>query len=376
MKLKKLVLSLLSLSMMMIMTGCSKKYELMSHYITGPFDTITTYMSYVSSEDEFNEQCDYIEEQLNYYDQLFDKYNTYNGMNNLKTINDNAGKKAIEVDQPLIDLLNLSIERNRKISSKVNIAFGSVINIWHDYREEAESHDGVGTVPSDVELEKANQHTSIDSIEIDEKKKTVYINDALASIDVGATAKGYAIELIKDGLIEMGVDNFLLSGGGNVASHGQRKIQKEGEFYLDDCADKFCVGIESPQDGNYAASADDPDSENEAVLVVQGESIVTSGDYQRFYQDVNGVRYHHLIDPETLYPAVHFRSVSIITEDSGLADFLSSAVFLMEYEEGLKLVNSLDGVEAIWLLEDGKIRMSDGLKDNDNIYIIEKSRLK
>ena len=376
MKLKKLVLSLLSLSMMMIMTGCSKKYELMSHYITGPFDTITTYMSYVSSEDEFNEQCDYIEEQLNYYDQLFDKYNTYNGMNNLKTINDNAGKKAIEVDQPLIDLLNLSIERNRKISSKVNVAFGSVINIWHDYREEAESHDGVGTVPSDEELEKANQHTSIDSIEIDEKKKTVYINDALASIDVGATAKGYAIELIKDGLIEMGVDNFLLSGGGNVASHGQRKIQKEGEFYLDDCADKFCVGIESPQDGNYAASADDPDSENEAVLVVQGESIVTSGDYQRFYQDVNGVRYHHLIDPETLYPAVHFRSVSIITEDSGLADFLSSAVFLMEYEEGLKLVNSLDGVEAIWLLEDGKIRMSDGLKDNDNVYIIEKSRLK
>lgn len=376
MKLKKLVLSLLSLSMMMIMMGCSKKYELMSHYITGPFDTITTYMSYVSSEDEFNEQCDYIEEQLNYYDQLFDKYNTYNGMNNLKTINDNAGKKAIEVDQPLIDLLNLSIERNRKISSKVNIAFGSVINIWHDYREEAESHDGVGTVPSDEELEKANQHTSIDSIEIDEKKKTVYINDALASIDVGATAKGYAIELIKDGLIEMGVDNFLLSGGGNVASHGQRKIQKEGEFYLDDCADKFCVGIESPQDGNYAASADDPDSENEAVLVVQGESIVTSGDYQRFYQDVNGVRYHHLIDPETLYPAVHFRSVSIITEDSGLADFLSSAVFLMEYEEGLKLVNSLDGVEAIWLLEDGKIKMSDGLKDNDNVYIIEKSRLK
>lgn len=376
MKLKKGILSLLALSMMSLVVGCEKKYELMSHHFTGPFDTITTYMSYVSSEDEFNEQCDYIEEQLNYYDQLFDKYNTYNGMNNLKTINDNAGKKAIEVDQPLIDLLNLSIERNRKISSKVNIAFGSVINIWHDYREEAESHDGVGTVPSDVELEKANQHTSIDSIEIDEKKKTVYINDALVSIDVGATAKGYAIELIKDGLIEMGVDNFLLSGGGNVASHGQRKIQKEGEFYLDDCADKFCVGIESPQDGNYAASADDPDSENEAVLVVQGESIVTSGDYQRFYQDVNGVRYHHLIDPETLYPAVHFRSVSIITEDSGLADFLSSAVFLMEYEEGLKLVNSLDGVEAIWLLEDGKIKMSDGLKDNDNVYIIEKSRLK
>lgn len=376
MKLKKGILSLLALSMMSLVVGCEKKYELMSHHFTGPFDTITTYMSYANNEEEFNEQCDYIEEQLNYYDHLFDKYNTYDNMNNLKTINDNAGQKAIAVDQPLIDLLILSIERNKTISSKVNVAFGSVINIWHDYRDKAEANGGVGEVPDSEELEKANLHTSIDSIQIDVKQKTVYIDDPEVSIDVGATAKGYAIELIKDGLIEKGVDNFLLSGGGNVASHGQRKIQKEGDFYLDECADKFCVGIESPQDGNYSASADDPDSENEAVLVVQGESIVTSGDYQRFYQDDNGIRYHHLIDPDTLYPAVYFRSVSIITEDSGLADFLSSAVFLMSYEDGLKLINSLDGVEAIWLLEDGQIRMSDGLKDNENIYVIEKSRLK
>lgn len=375
MKLKKGILGLLALSMLSLTVGCQKKYELMSHNFMGPFDTVTTYMSYANNEDDFNEQCDYIDEQLNYYDHLFDKYSTYDGMNNLKTINDNAGKKAVEVDQTLIDLLNVSIERYQTISSKVNIAFGSVISIWHDYREEAEANGGVGTIPSDVALEKANQHTNIQSIQIDEQKKTVYIDDALVSIDVGATAKGYAIELIKDGLIEKGVDNFLLSGGGNVASHGERKIVKEGDFYLDECANKFCVGIESPQDGNYSASADDPDSENEAVLVVQGESIVTSGDYQRFYQDINGVKYHHLIDPDTLYPAVHFRSVSIITEDSGLADFLSSAVFLMEYEEGLELIHSLDGVEAIWLLEDGKIKMSDGLKDNDNIYVIEKSRL-
>lgn len=375
MKLKKGILGLLALSMLSLTVGCQKKYELMSHNFMGPFDTVTTYMSYANNEDDFNEQCDYIDEQLNYYDHLFDKHSTYDGMNNLKTINDNAGKKAVEVDQTLIDLLNVSIERYQTISSKVNIAFGSVISIWHDYREEAEANGGVGTIPSDVALEKANQHTNIQSIQIDEQKKTVYIDDALVSIDVGATAKGYAIELIKDGLIEKGVDNFLLSGGGNVASHGERKIVKEGDFYLDECANKFCVGIESPQDGNYSASADDPDSENEAVLVVQGESIVTSGDYQRFYQDINGVKYHHLIDPDTLYPAVHFRSVSIITEDSGLADFLSSAVFLMEYEEGLELIHSLDGVEAIWLLEDGKIKMSDGLKDNDNIYVIEKSRL-
>lgn len=375
MNLKKIISLALILSLI-ILSGCQKKYELYTQNFIGPFDTLTTYMSYAESEDEFQSQCDWIDEQLNYYDRLFDKYQSYDDMNNLKTINDHAGKEAVQVDQPLIDLLQVSIERYQKISHKVNIAFGSVIDIWHRYREEATAHNGVGDIPSDQELQKANEHTNIQSIHIDKEKKTVFIEDGNVSLDVGATAKGYAIELIKQGLIEQGVDNFLLSGGGNVASHGKRKIQKEGDFYLDDCQEKFCVGIESPQDGNYSADSDDPDSENEAVLVVQGESIVTSGDYQRFYQDINGVKYHHLIDPDTLYPAVHFRSVSIITKDSGLADFLSSAVFLMEYEEGLELVNSLDGVEAIWLLEDGKIRMSDGLKDNEQVYVIEKSRLK
>lgn len=360
----------------MLLTGCQKKdYQLYSKNFVGAFDTITQYLSYALSEDEFNEQSQYIDEKLDYYDHLFDKYNSYDDLNNVKTINDNAGKVPVKVDKPLIDLLELSIERNKTISNKVNIAFGSVINIWHDYRDAAEANGGIGTVPTKSQLEKANQHTDLNSIVIDKEKQTVFIKDKDVSIDVGATAKGYAIELIKQGLIDKGVDNFLLSGGGNVASHGKRKIQKEGDFLLNDCRDYFCVGLESPQDGNFAQKENE-DSESEALLVASGESIVTSGDYQRFYKDINGVRYHHLIDPDTLFPAVHFRSVSIITEDSGLADFLSSAVFLMTYEEGLKLVNSLDGVEAIWLLEDGKIRMSNGLKDNEKLYIVEKDRLK
>lgn len=357
----------------LLMTGCQEEYQYFSKNIVGPFDTVTTYITYAHNEEEFNKQCQMIEEKLNYYDQLFDKYSSYKEFNNVYTINQNAGKKAVKVDQPLIDLLELSIKRNKEISSKVNIAFGSVIDIWHSYRENAESHDGIGKVPSKDELKKANQHTDIQSIKIDNKKKTVYITDKDVSIDLGATAKGYAIELVKQELIDNGVDNFLLSGGGNVASHGERKIVKEGDFYLQDCQNKYCIGIQSPQDGNFSHS---DGSENEAILVVQGESIVTSGDYQRFYQDKNGVRYHHLIDPDTLYPAVHFRSVSIITEDSGYADFLSSAVFLMDYDDGLKLINSLDGVEAIWLLEDGKIRYSKGLKDGDKLYVIEKDRLK
>lgn len=376
MKVKKIVNLFLICSLLLI-AGCQKKiqYQYLTNRFVGPFDTITTYITYAKSEEEFEKQCDLIDEKLNYYDHLFDKYSSYDDVNNIKTINDLAGKQAVEVDQPLIDLLELCIERNKSISNKVNIAFGSVIDIWHDYRENAQANGGVGEVPTLKELQNAAKHTNIESIKIDKEKKTVYIEDENVSIDVGATAKGYAIELIKQDLISMGVDNFLLSGGGNVASYGERKIKKEGTFYLDACQTNYCVGIESPQDGNFSHDEDDENYENEAILVVQGQSIVTSGDYQRFYEGIDGKRYHHLIDPDTLEPAVHFRSVSIVTEDSGLADFLSSAVFLMEYEDGLELVNSLDGVEAIWLLDDGKIRMSAGLKDNDNLYVIDKSRL-
>lgn len=369
---------LIVLVLCLLLSGCKKTsdYQYFKKSFIGPFDTITTYITYATSEQQFNQQCDYIEKQLNYYDSVFDKYNEYEGLSNVCTINKNAGLTPVKVDQCLIDLIELCKERYNTISDKVNIAFGSVISIWHDYREEAEANNGIGTIPDTDELKDADSYTDINSIIVDKEKGTVYIDNENTSLDVGATAKGYAIELIKDELINQGVESFILSGGGNVASYGQRLAKGNGSKYIKGCDEKYCVGIESPQDGNYSHDPYDGSVSDEAILVVDGKSIVTSGDYQRFYEDIHGIRYHHLIDPETLYPAVYFRSVSVICEDSGLADFLSSALFLMSYEEGLELVNSLEGVDALWLLEDGKIRMSDGLKDNENIYVFDKDRLK
>ena len=123
-----------------------------------------------------------------------------------------------------------------------------------------------------------------------------------------------------------------------------------------DGRDRWGIGIQHP---DYLLGK--TSEENIEVVFVANQSVVTSGDYQRFYT-VDGKTYHHLIDPETHMPADRFRSVSIVTEDSGFADFLSTAVFLMSYEEGRALVESLDGVEALWVLPDLTLQATEGMQ--------------
>ena len=118
---------------------------------------------------------------------------------------------------------------------------------------------------------------------------------------------------------------------------------------------KWGVGIQDP-DGAVLGLSDIVET-----LFLTNASVVTSGDYQRYYV-VDGQRYHHLIDPDTLMPDTDFRSVSIITEDSGYADLLSTAAFLMPYDESRAFIESLDGVEALWVFPDGRIEMTDGAK--------------
>lgn len=311
------------------------------------FDTSTTIIGYAEDEENFTKQVKLLKEELERYHKLYDIYKDYDGINNIKTINENAGIAPVEVDSEIIDLLLLAKEMYKTTEGQINVAMGSVLEIWHEYREKGVNNPETAVLPPVEKLEEAALHTDINQVIIDKEASTVYLSDSEMSLDVGSIGKGYAVEKVAEYAKEIGIENILFSVGGNIRAVGSR---------ID--GSSWRLGIQNP----------DLSSSKEYVKKVQIKdmSLVTSGDYQRYYI-VDGKRYCHIIDPDTGMPANEFASVSILTGDSGVADALSTSVFNMSFEDGLKLVNSMEGVEAVWIMHDGTIRYSDNFEE----YILE-----
>ena len=191
-------------------------------------------------------------------------------------------------------------------------------------------------------LEKANTHCNINDIIIDKENSTVFFADPDMKVDVGAIGKGYATERIARDLEEMGVDNYTLNIGGNIRTIG------------------------SKADGNgWVAGIQNPDLTAEETFLLKVSfsdlALVTSGSYQRYYY-VGETKYHHIIDPETLFPKDTFAAVSILTPDSGVADAVSTACFNLSLEEGMALIESMENTEAMWVEPDGTIHYSSGFE--------------
>ncbi len=321
----------------------SKKEPELSRYTASfldVFDTKTDVIGYSTDEEAFTEQVSLLKDKLAYYNDLYDIYNDYEGINNIKTINDNAGIAPVEVNRDIIDLLLFSKEMYEKTNGQINIAMGSVLSIWHDYRDAGIDDPENAKLPPMEDLQAASAYMDINQIIIDEEASTVYLPDAHMSIDVGSIGKGYAVQKLAEYAKEIGMKQVLLSVGGNVCAVGKK---------LD--GSDWRIGIQNPDmksDEAYVEKVDISDA-----------CVVTSGNYQRYYV-VDGERYCHIIDGDTLMPADYFASVSILAKDSGMADALSTAVFNMPYEEGLAFVNGIDGVEALWVMNDGTIYHTDG----------------
>jgi thiamine biosynthesis lipoprotein len=338
---KKILAATVIIVLILNLSACKGKektrYE--SSFLT-LFDTVTNIVGYADNEKQFTEYSKLIYDNLKGYHELYDIYNDYEGINNIKTINDNAGIAPVKVDRRIIDLILFAKDEYNKTNGKTNIALGAVLKIWHNYRTEGIDDPENASVPNIEELKKASEHTDINDIIIDEKESTVYLSDPMMSLDVGAVAKGYATEQVSKIARDSGMDSALLSVGGNIRAINNNVNTKE----------PWNVGIQNP----------DMQSEQNVLRVakIDDMSLVTSGDYERYYT-VDGKRYHHIIDPITLYPADYFTSVSIICEDSGVADALSTAVFCMSFEEGKALIESMQNTGAMWIFKDGTIKYSD-----------------
>lgn len=338
---KKLITILLAVSL--LLTGCGGKTaegpESYKQSLYGTFDTRVDYMSYSDSQEDFDQEFQMLETEFKRLHKIFDIYHTYDGVANAKTLNDAKGQ-PVKVEPELLDLIEFSIEHYDDVHGKTNIALGPVLKLWHDFRE---SEDKV--LPTEEALQEANKHTDIHKIKVDKEAGTVQLLDPEMRLDFGAVAKGYATELVARKLESEGVDSALISAGGNVRTIGVPK---------DLSRKHWGIAITNPDlkaEKNYSD-----------ILFIDRDSVVTSGDYQRTVT-VNGKSYHHIIDPKTLQPATYYPSVSVVTENSALADYLSTALFLSSKEEAQEIIKNFDDkIEVLWINYDGSLESTDGLK--------------
>lgn len=327
MKNKKGILIILIIIILLICILCNtfknKIYEKDYSY----FDTYINVKIYTKNSKKVTEIFDEIDKIYSEYHKLTDRYNSYPGLTNLYTINNNVlTDKYLEIDEKLIDLINYGINMYKWSNGKVDISMGNVIDIWKGYRE---SNLGIPTLE---ELQYVN-YNNIEQIEIKNNK----IKNNNLNIDLGAISKGYVTQKVGEYLKSIGIEKYLINAGGNVLTGSSYKKEK------------YKIGLENPNNQNDIYK----------IIKVENKAVVTSGGYLRYYE-YNGTKYHHIIDPETLYPTNYSKSVTVITSDSAYADFLSTYLFLLPVDEGINYVNNLKDVEAIWYLNDDTTKTSKG----------------
>jgi thiamine biosynthesis lipoprotein len=308
------------------------------------FDTQVTFTAFAPDEESFARYFKIAHDEMRRLHRLFDIYNLYGGEANIMTINERAGKSPVKVDPAIMDLLDAAKSACRETGGAVNVALGPVLAIWHDLRTAAREGSGGRkiSIPSRSELAAAAVYTSVDDIEVDRDASTVFLRHEGMRLDVGAIAKGFAVQRTVELLRASGLESGLLNAGGNVAAIGA-PLDGRGAWN---------IGVSAPVEGGTSDLLD--------VLRVPRGSVVTSGNYQRYFTH-DGRAYHHIIDPSTLYPAENMRAVTVLHPDSTTADILSTAAFIMPPDAALALIEA-KGAEAMWVTSIGGVVMTDGYR--------------
>ncbi|SHF10485.1 FAD:protein FMN transferase [Alkalibacter saccharofermentans] len=255
----------------------------------------------------------------------------------LDKLKDNSGRGPVEVSKYTIEVIERSLEYSEITDGRFDITAGPLIDLWRINPPE-------GYVPSNDEVIEVQKHIDYRKVIVDKEKRTVELLDEDMVPNLGAIAKGYIADKVKDLLVERGIEHAIINLGGNILLVGDRPVNQD-----------FRIGVQDP---------DAPRNSYIGVINATDKSIVSSGDYERYFER-DGIRYHHILDPFTGYPTDNeIRQVSIVSEESMDGDALSTVIFLMGLDKGLEIINSMENVEAIFVTKEHELVITQGLKDS------------
>ena len=314
-----------------------------TEYYKSDLFALDTYITFTVSDGERSKAA--VEAAKNRIREIEERMSATRPDSDISRINENAGRQPVKVNPDTFFVIQKALEYAALSDGSFDISMRPVSVLWDITGENPR-------VPSPEEIERALALVDYRKIRLDEQETTVYLEEEGMAIDLGGIAKGYAGDEAVRILKEYGVKNGLINLGGNiVAVNGKAD------------GSPWHIGIQNPREED-----DEQKRKHVAIIDTSGDAIVTSGDYERYmveYYEQTGIRYHHIFDPETGYPAKNgVISVSIVTESSIDADALSTSVFVMGVEIGLKLINRLEDVDAMIITEDKSIYFSEGFKDS------------
>ncbi len=308
----------------LLLSGCGKlpsKTDL--SYSDTLFDTVIKIQILDPVGSEVLDGC---KEMCQKYDTLFSKSNENSDISRINS----SGGDPVEVSDDTITLIEKGIYYSELSNGAFDITIGAVSSLW-DFTS------GSAEIPDSSSIDAALSHVNYKNITIEDH--TVTLTDPYAAIDVGAIAKGYIADRIKEYLKSNGVKHAIIDLGGNILTIGTKT---DGSSYN--------IGIQKPFDetGNPITS-----------VKISDQSVVTTGIYQRYFE-VDGKIYHHILSPSTGYPCENsLYSVTIITDSSLTADAMSTTCYLLGYEKAMYLVNQLNNVDAVFITNDYKLHYSD-----------------
>ena len=253
----------------------------------------------------------------------------YKKVSELSLINSNASEHPVKIGSELFDLIQKSIIISKLSNGAFDITFSSVGHLY-DYRKKLK--------PTKKEIRENLKKINYKNIKLNKENKTVFFTQSGTLIDLGGIAKGHAVDSSIKILQQQGITHAMVSAGGDTRIIGDKGGRP------------WHVGIRHPRDKNKSA----------VILPLSQTAISTSGDYERYFIKDN-LRHHHIIKPTTGDSARELRSVSILTEDSTTADALSTTVFILGLNKGMKLISTLPNTEAIIIDNNGQMHYSTGL---------------